>query len=53
MIQSDSLVFNGITRSQDGRLFSPFQRQSQNEGIELGEWRDGKAVPFPDAGWNA
>ncbi|WP_457107507.1 SMP-30/gluconolactonase/LRE family protein [Methylobacterium sp. P5_C11] len=53
MVQSDSLVFNGITRSRDGRLFSPFQRQTRNRGIELGEWRDGKAVPFPDAAWNA
>ncbi|MEE7493447.1 SMP-30/gluconolactonase/LRE family protein [Methylobacterium oryzae] len=52
MVESDSLVFNGITRSADGRLFSPFQRQSKDEGIELGEWRDGKAVPFPDAAWN-
>jgi sugar lactone lactonase YvrE len=53
MVQSDSLVFNGITRSQDGRLFSPFQRQTKGEGIELGEWRDGKAVPFPNPSWNA
>lgn len=53
MVQSDSLVFNGITRSRDGRLFSPFQRQSKDRGLELGEWRDGKPVPFPDAGWNA
>ncbi len=53
MIQSDSLVFNGVTRSKDGRVFSPFQRQSKDTGIELGEWKDGKAVPYPDAGWNA
>ncbi|MCJ2100740.1 SMP-30/gluconolactonase/LRE family protein [Methylobacterium sp. E-046] len=53
MLQSDSLVFNGFTRSKDGRLFSPFQRQTKGEGIELGEWRDGKPVAFPDAAWNA
>jgi sugar lactone lactonase YvrE len=53
MVESNDLVFNGITRSADGRLFSPFQRQSQDKGIELGEWRDGKAVPYPDAAWNA
>jgi sugar lactone lactonase YvrE len=53
MVQSDSLVFNGITRSKDGRLFSPFQRQSKDAGIELGEWKDGKAVAYPDATWNA
>ncbi|MEE7449906.1 hypothetical protein MRF4_19970 [Methylobacterium radiotolerans] len=52
MVESNDLVFNGITRSADGRLFSPFQRQSKDEGLELGEWRDGKAVPFPDAAWN-
>ncbi|MGE8127981.1 SMP-30/gluconolactonase/LRE family protein [Methylobacterium sp. NPDC080182] len=53
MVESNDLVFNGITRSADGRLFSPFQRQSKDKGIELGEWRDGKAVPYPDAAWNA
>jgi hypothetical protein len=53
MLESDSLVFNGITRAQDGRLFSPFQRQSKNTGIELGEWRDGKVVAYPDEAWNA
>jgi len=53
MIQSDSLIFNGVTRSADGRVFSPFQRQSKDKGIELGEWKDGKAVAYPDAGWNA
>ncbi len=36
MLESDSLVFNGVTRSQDGRVFSPFQRQSKGKGLELG-----------------
>ena len=53
MLQSDNLVFNGITRSKDGRLFSPFQRQTKGKGIELGEWRDGKPIAFPDEAWNA
>lgn len=53
MIQSDSLVFNGFTRSKDGRAFSPFQRQAKGTGLELGEWRDGQPVAFPDAAWNA
>ncbi|GJE39094.1 SMP-30/gluconolactonase/LRE family protein [Methylobacterium persicinum] len=52
MVQSDSLVFNGVTRSQDGRVFLPFQRQTKDKGIELGEWRDGKAVAYPDDAWN-
>ena len=51
MLQSD-LIFNGIARSKDGRLFSPFQRQEKGQGIELGEWRDGKPVAYPDAAWN-
>lgn len=53
VLSSPDLVFNGITRSQDGRLFSPFQRQTKGEGIELGEWVDGKPVPYPNAAWNA
>jgi sugar lactone lactonase YvrE len=53
MVQSDSLVFNGVTRARDGRLFSPFQRQTKDTGLELGEWRDGQVVAYPDAGWNA
>lgn len=48
-----NLVFNGITRSRDGRLFSPFQRQEKGQGIELGEWIDGKPVAYPDVTWNA
>ena len=53
MLQSDNLVFNGFTRAKDGRQFSPFQRQTKDKGIELGEWRDGKPVPFPNEAWNA
>ncbi len=52
VLKSESLVFNGITRSKDGRLFSPFQRQQKDKGIELGEWVDGRPVPYPDAAWN-
>ncbi|MCJ2015196.1 major royal jelly family protein [Methylobacterium sp. J-076] len=52
MLQSDSLVFNGVTRAQDGRVFSPFQRQTKDKGIELGEWRDGKPVAYPNEAWN-
>jgi sugar lactone lactonase YvrE len=53
MLESDSLVFNGVTRSADGRVFSPFQRQSKDKGIELGEWKDGKPVAYPNEAWNA
>ncbi|GJD35008.1 SMP-30/gluconolactonase/LRE family protein [Methylobacterium aerolatum] len=52
VLQSDSLVFNGVTRSKDGRVFSPFQRQTKDTGIELGEWKDGKVVAYPDEAWN-
>lgn len=53
MLRSPGLVFNGITRSKDGRLFSPFQRQEKNRGIELGEWKDGRPFAYPDEAWNA
>ena len=53
MLQTNDLVFNGITRARDGRLFSPFQRQTKGRGLELGEWRDGKPVAYPDEAWNA
>lgn len=53
VLKSESLVFNGIIRSRDGRLFSPFQRQQKDKGIELGEWVDGRPVPYPDAAWNS
>ena len=53
MLESDSLVFNGVTRSQDGRVFSPFQRQTKDKGLELGEWRDGKPVAYPNDAWNS
>ena len=47
------LVSNGITRTKEGRLFSPFQRQERDKGIELGEWVNGKPVAYPNAAWNA
>ena len=52
-LRSADLVFNGITRSKDGRLFSPFQRQEKGKGLELGEWKDAKPVAYPDEAWNA
>ncbi|GJE77395.1 SMP-30/gluconolactonase/LRE family protein [Methylorubrum suomiense] len=52
-LKSESLVFNGITRTKDGRLFSPFQRQQKDKGIQLGEWIDGKPQAYPDTAWNS
>lgn len=52
-LRSADLVFNGVTRSKDGRVFSPFQRQEKNKGIELGEWKNGKPVAYPDEAWNS
>ena len=52
-LRSGDLIFNGITRSKDGRLFSPFQRQEKNKGLELGEWKNGKPVAYPDEAWNS
>lgn len=51
-LRSADLIFNGIARSKDGRLFSPFQRQEKSRGIELGEWKNGKPVAYPDEAWN-
>lgn len=52
VLKSESLVFNGIARTRDGRLFSPFQRQQKDRGIQLGEWIDGRPQAYPDAAWN-
>ncbi|GJE54518.1 MULTISPECIES: SMP-30/gluconolactonase/LRE family protein [Methylobacterium] len=52
-LRSADLIFNGVTRSKDGRIFSPFQRQEKSKGIELGEWKNGKPVAYPNEAWNA
>lgn len=51
-VLNSQLIFNGIATSADGRLFLPFQRQQPGHGLEVGEWVNGQAKPFPDAGWN-
>lgn len=53
MLTSENLIFNGIARARDGRLFSPFQRQEKGKGIELGEWVDGVPRAYPSVAWNA
>ena len=53
VLKSETLVFNGITRTRDGRLFSPFQRQQKDKGLQLGEWIDGKPQAYPDTAWNS
>ncbi len=42
----------GITVSRDGRMFVNFPRWSEDAPVSVAELKDGKPVPFPDAGWN-
>jgi sugar lactone lactonase YvrE len=46
-------VWNGVTVSDDGRIFVCFPRLEGDAGLRIGEIVDGKAVPFPDATWNS
>ena len=43
----------GITVARDGRLFVNFPRWSEDAPVSVAELKDGKPVPYPDAGWNA
>lgn len=42
-----------IAASADGRLFFTVHPESRPEKQKLLEWRDGKAVPYPDAAFQA
>lgn len=44
-------VWNGITVSQDNRLFASLT-QSEGSGLQLAEVLDGKLKAYPDASWN-
>jgi sugar lactone lactonase YvrE len=43
----------GITVSRDGRMFVNFPRWSEDAPVSVAEVKDGKPVPYPDAGWNS
>ncbi len=51
-IFASDLVVNGVTQSASGRLFLPVQPRHAGEP-HLVEVKDGRPVPYPDAGWNA
>lgn len=45
-------VANGFASTPDGRIFLPLSHIDGSSGPQVVEWSNGKAVPFPDAGWN-
>ena len=42
----------GIAVTRDGRIFVSFPRWSEDSPISVGELKDGKVTPYPDAAWN-
>ena len=42
----------GVNVSRDNRIFVNFPRWTEDSAISVGEIRDGKVVPYPDAEWN-
>jgi sugar lactone lactonase YvrE len=48
VVTSDQAIGN-VAVSADGRVFYTIHPESNPVGPRLYEWRDGKAVPFPDA----
>lgn len=49
---ASSLVINGVTTSNDGRMFLPVQPQQPGAGPEVVEVKGGMPVPYPNARWN-
>ncbi|MEE8627718.1 MULTISPECIES: L-dopachrome tautomerase-related protein [Methylobacterium] len=43
----------GVTVARDGRIFVNFPRWSEDAPVSVAELKDGKPVPYPDAGWNS
>jgi sugar lactone lactonase YvrE len=47
------VVWNGVTVSDEGRVFVCFPRLEGDSGMRIGEIKpDGKIVPYPDQSWN-
>ncbi len=42
----------GVNVSTDNRIFVNFPRWTEDSALSVGEVRDGKVVPYPDAEWN-
>ena len=43
----------GVNVSRDGRIFVNFPRWTEDSAISVGEIKDGRVVPYPDAEWNS
>ena len=53
LAQSDTLVWNGVVLSPDGRVFVEFPRIAGNPGPSLAVIGEaGKLVPYPGGAWN-
>ncbi|HTI92130.1 MAG TPA: L-dopachrome tautomerase-related protein [Puia sp.] len=51
-VATSSEVWNGVTVSDDGRIFVNYPRLEGDNGMRIGEIVNGKAVAYPDASWN-
>ena len=45
-------VWNGVTVSDDGRIFVNYPRLEGDAGMRIAEIVKGKAIPYPDSVWN-
>lgn len=46
-------VTNGVATTPEGRVFAVIARIDGSSGPRVVEMREGRPVPYPDAGWNA
>jgi hypothetical protein len=46
-------VWNGVTVSDDGRIFVDYPRLEGDGGMRIAEIVNGKAMPYPNASWNS
>lgn len=52
-VHQSNMVWNGVTTSDDGRLFVGFPRIEGEPGIRVGEIKkNGAIIPYPDDSWN-
>jgi hypothetical protein len=46
-------ITNGIATTTDGRLFMALPHSDESDGPRVVEWKDNKAIPYPNATWNS
>jgi len=51
-VATSNEVWNGVTVSDDGRIFVNFPRLEGDSGMRIGEIVNGKAVAYPAVSWN-